>query len=127
MDELLQLIPEPIRDYFLIAPFFFTLLICLASGRGLVSIKKFKNDFIPLTLAVWGALWYALIAWQLNQDYRSQLWIVNASVGFVVGFASTGVHQYIERSKFLSNLPILKLLVQPEAEPKPPTTTEPTP
>lgn len=113
---MLKLIPEPIRDFFLIAPFLFTILICLVSGRIIFAIKRFNNDYIPLTLAVWGSIVYLAIAWQLNQDYRSKLWFVNAGIGFVVGYASTGIHQHIKNSKFLSNFPLLKFLVPEDKE-----------
>lgn len=120
MEQITQLLPEQVRDFFLVVPFIFALGVCLVSGRILVGIKKFNNDYIPLTLAIWGAIWYTGTAFQLNQDYRAKLWWVNAAIGFVVGYASTGVHQHIERSKFLSNLPILKLLVPtPAPETKP--------
>lgn len=117
---MLNLIPEQVRDYVIVAPFIFTVLICISTGAGLHRWQKFPSALIPLTLAPIGALTYALIAWGMDQDYRSTLWAQNGAVGALIGFSATGIHQMIENSPVLSKFPILKLLVPaPEAESKP--------
>jgi hypothetical protein len=116
VDELLKLIPEPIRDYFLIAPFILTILFGLVVGRILFGIKRINNDYIPLIVALLGSGSYTLVAWTLNQDYRAGLIGVNVIVGFCVGYGSTGAHQHIKNSKFLSSFPLLKFLVPEDKE-----------
>lgn len=124
MDELLKLIPEPVRDYFLVAPFILTIMFGLVVGRILYGIKRVNNDYIPLSVAVLGAIAYTVVARTLNQDYRAGLIGVNVIVGFCVGYASTGVHQHIKNSKLLSSIPLLKLLVPEDKEP---AVAQPTP
>lgn len=126
MEQITQLLPESIRDYILVAPFVFTVLICIATGNGLHRWPRFKSDLIPLALAPWGAGWYSLIAWGMNNDYQAKMWPQNLAVGFLTGFAATGIHQMIEKSPTLSKFPILKLLV-PASAPETKPTEEPKP
>jgi ABC-type molybdate transport system permease subunit len=125
VEQIAQLLPESIRDYVLVVPFVFTVLICITTGAWLHRAHFFPSERIPLVLAPWGSGWYAVIAWGMNNDYQAKMWPQNLAVGFLIGFAATGIHQMIENSPLLSKFPILRLLVPQEPETKP--TEEPKP
>lgn len=107
---------DQLQNLVLVVPFAITALLCIGAGVAAKQARFFPNERIPFWLGVLGGVAYPLIAWQMNQDYRSGLWAVNAAIGLVTGFSSVGIHQWIRNSPFLSKLPILKLLVPPTGE-----------
>lgn len=116
MDELwakLEPYLDQLQNLVLVVPFAVTALLCIGAGAAAKRAQFFPDQQIPFWLGMLGGVAYPLIAWQMNQDYRSGLWALNAAIGLVTGFSSVGIHQMIRNSPFLSKLPILKLLVPP--------------
>lgn len=65
------------------------LVACLVVGYILkVSFKKFPNDFIPLVLAILGAVVNCIVA---------GVTVENIVYGALTGLASTGMHQAFTR------------------------------
>ncbi len=113
MQELINLIPEEVRNLVLVTPLAITILICISAGAALKRAHFFADERIPFWLGPLGGVVYALMAWQLNQDYRASMWALNVALGVFAGWNSVGIHQVIRNSPLLSKFPLLKLLVPP--------------
>lgn len=92
-------------------------LSCLVVGYGLKFIKRFPNDAIPLTVILWAAVFYPIIADDKN-DLSLRVWLVrNVLFGLVCGFIAWLMH-----NKLLSKLEDRFLLFQGD-KPSVPTPT----
>ena len=70
---------------------FIVVLLCAGIGMMLKSFQRFKNDFIPFTLMVFGAVLFSLLAKKIDPL------IIKA--GMTAGLTAVGGHQLLMRSK----------------------------